>query len=242
MKENSFNIKKNVVSKLNDNIILLKTEEEDSKVVKNEEYFQAQNNNLINFISNFQKFSFTSAFDYKGAKSFLKSKEKALDKIVIDENIQNHKNNIKNKEDEAENPKKRKRKETYTEISPLSIKNKYHSKIDDEKKEISPKNKLRKNHSKKEINTFKIMKNKNEKKIMNDIGLKMPKIPSKFCSRIELRMFNDKNLNRIKPIKVPKPKYTHNNLKFPEFEKNNMNNSIRSDSSLIKLVSEIGKV
>ena len=186
-----------------------------------------------------QKFSFTSAFDYKGAKSFLKSKEKALNKIVIDENIQNHKNDIKNKEDGAENPKKRKRKETYNDISPLSIKNKYHSKIDDEQKEISPKIKIRKNHSKKEINNFKIMKIKNEEKIMNDIGLKMPKIPSKFCSRIELRMFNDKNLNRIKPIKVPKPKYTHDNLKFPEFDHNN---SIRSDSSLIQLVREISKV
>ena len=96
MKENSFNIKKNVIPKSNDNILLLKTKEEDSKVVKNKESFHTQNNNLINFISNLNKFTFSSAFDYKGAKSFLKSKEKALDKIIIDENIQSHKNDKKN--------------------------------------------------------------------------------------------------------------------------------------------------
>lgn len=242
MKENSFNIKKNVLLKSNDNILLLKTKEEDSKIIKNEKYFQTQNQNLINFISNFHKFSFSSAFDYKGAKSFLKSKEKALDEIVIDENVQSHKNDIKKNEDVAENPKKRKRKETNTEISPISINNKYQSKIDDEKGEISSKNKLRKNHSRKEIINFKILKIKNEEKLMSDIGLKMPKISSKFCSRIELKMFNDKNLNRIKPIKVSKPEYTHNNLKFSEFNQNKRNSSIKSDSSLMQLVSEISKV
>ena len=245
MKENSFNIKKNVLLKSNDNILLLKTKEEDSKVVKNKESFHTQNNNLINFISNLNKFTFSSAFDYKGAKSFLKSKEKALDKIVIDETILNHKSDkkkfIKNNENEG-SPKKTKRKETYNDISPLSIKNKYQSKIEEVKEEISPKNKVRKNYSRKELNNFKIWKNKNDEKIMKDIGLKMPKISSKFRSQIELKMFNDKSLNKIKPIKVPKPKYTQINLKFPELNENKRNSSIRSDSSLMQLVSEINRV
>ena len=245
MKENSFNIKKNVIPKSNDNILIFKAKEEDSKVVKNKESFHTQNNNLINFISNLQKFAFSSAFDYKGAKSFLKSKEKALDKIVIDETILNHKSDkkkfIKNNENE-ESPKKTKRKETYNDISPLSIKNKYQSKIEEMKEEISPKNMTRKNHSRKELNNFKIWKNKNDEKIMKDIGLKMPKISSKFRSQIELKMHNDKSLNRIKPIKVSKPKYTQNILKFPELRKNKRNSSIRSDSSLIQLISEINRV
>ena len=248
MKENSFNIKKNLLSKSNDNIHLLKTKEEDSKVNKNERSFKSQNNNLINFISNLHKFSFSSAFDYKGAKSFLKSKEKALDEIVIDGNMQFHKNdknknkNIKNNRDEEGNSKETKRKETHTDISPLSIKNKYQSKFEDEKDEISSKIKIRKNHSRKELNNFKFLQNKNEEKIMKDIGLKMPKVSSKFCSNIELKMFNDKSLSKIKPIKVPKPKNTHTNLKFTEFNKNKRNSSIRSDSSLMQLVSEISKV
>ena len=245
MKENSFNIKKNVLLKSNDNILLLKTKEEDSKVVKNKESFHTQNNNLINFISNLNKFTFSSAFDYKGAKSFLKSKEKALDKIVIDETILNHKSDkkkfIKNNENEG-SPKKTKRKETYNDISPLSIKNKYQSKIEEMKEEISPKNMTRKNHSRKELNNFKIWKNKNDEKIMKDIGLKMPKISSKFRSQIELKMFNDKSLNRIKPIKISKPKYTQNNLKLKKKKKNKRNSSIRSDSSLIQLISEINRV
>ena len=243
MKENSFDIKKNVLSKSNDNTDLLNTKE-DSKVIKNEKTFQTNNNNLINFISNLNKFTFSSAFDYKGSKSFLKSKEKALDEILLDENIQNHKNDkkkiIKNNENEI-SPKKTKRKKKHNDVSRLSIKNKYQSKNEEEKEEISSKNKIIKNHSRKEKNKFKIWKNKNDEKIMKDIGLKMPKISSKFFSQIELKMFNDKNLNRIKPIKVQKPKYTHNNLKFPELN-NNRNSSIKSDSSLIQLVNEINRV
>ena len=40
MKENSFKQKKNVLSKSNDNIILLKSKEEDSKVIQKEKSFQ----------------------------------------------------------------------------------------------------------------------------------------------------------------------------------------------------------
>lgn len=246
MKENSFKQKKNVLSKSNDNIILLKSKEEDSKVIQKEKSFQTQNNNLINFISNSHKFTFSSAFDHKGAKLFLKSKEKALDEIVIDEDSQSHKkdkkNLLKNNADDEGNSNKKKRKEMNTDISPLSIKSKFQSKIEDEKEEKLYKINARKNHCRKEFNNFKFWNNKNDEKIMNDIGLKMPKASSKFCSRLELRMFNDKSLNKIKPIKVTKPKYTHNNLKFPEFNENNRKASTKSDASLIKLVSEISQV
>mgnify|MGYP006988927341 FL=1 len=200
MKQQSSNLNNNVFSKSNDNILLLKTKEEDSKVIKNEKSFHTQNNNLINFISDLHKFKFSSEFDHKGAKLFLKSKEKALDEIVIDEGMQSHKKDkkkiIKKNEDDKESSIKKKRKEINTDISPLSIKNKYQSKIDEVKEETSSKNKVRKNHSRKEFNNFKFWKNKDDEKIMNDIGLKMPKISSKFCSRIELNMFNDKNLNK----------------------------------------------
>lgn len=246
MKENSFNLKEIILSKSNDNIIFLKANQENSKATKNEKSFHTQNDNLINFISDLNKFSFSSAFDHKGAKSFLKSKEKALDEIILDEDIQsyndNDKKNIKINEDDAENKIKAKRKDTHTGISPLSIRNKYLSQNNEEKKEISPKTKARKNQSRKELNNFKIWKNKNDEKVMNELGLKMPKISSKFCSRIELKMFNDKNLNKIKPIKVPRPKYTHKNLPIPQLNQNNRNSSIKSNSSsLLKLITEISK-
>ena len=44
-------------------------------------------NSLKEFISNVKKFNFSSAFDRKGAKSFLKSKGKALQEIDLNENI-----------------------------------------------------------------------------------------------------------------------------------------------------------
>ena len=42
---------------------------------------------LKSFISNNKKFSFCSAFDRRGAKSFLKSKEKALKEIEMNEKL-----------------------------------------------------------------------------------------------------------------------------------------------------------
>ena len=44
-------------------------------------------NNLKDFISNTNKFNFTSAFDHKGAKSFLRSKGTALKEINIEDYI-----------------------------------------------------------------------------------------------------------------------------------------------------------
>ena len=140
--------------------------------------------------------------------------------------------------------KKRKRKEQRinSDITPLITNNKYQNKIDEEKKEISTKSKVRKNHSRKDINNFKIMRSINEEKLIKELDIKMPKVSSKFSSQIELKKFNDKSLNRIKPTKVPKPKYTQNNLKFPEFNKNNRNSSIRSDYSLMQLLIDISIV
>ena len=72
----------------------------DLKIYKNNtEYLKTDNSNnvidinkpiqhrLMEFISNTNKFNFSSAFDRKGAKSFLKSKGEALQKIDLNEYI-----------------------------------------------------------------------------------------------------------------------------------------------------------
>ena len=61
------------------------------EVYKNKSVINIHKSNLIDFISNSNKFNLNSAFDHKGAKSFLKSKEKALKKIIIDDNLYDEK-------------------------------------------------------------------------------------------------------------------------------------------------------
>ena len=61
------------------------------EVYKNKNVININKSNLINFISNSNKFNLNSAFDHKGAKSFLKSKEKALKKLIIDDNLYDEK-------------------------------------------------------------------------------------------------------------------------------------------------------
>ena len=76
------------------------------------EFLKEQNkcmkdSNLIDFISNTNKFKFDSCFDHKGAKSFLKSKGVALKEISIDDYLIEEKEETKYK-----NGEKRRHKST----------------------------------------------------------------------------------------------------------------------------------
>jgi hypothetical protein len=58
---------------------------EDINVIADNKTADPHQYNLKDFISNLNRFNFSSAFDHKGAKSFLKSKGRALKEICIDE-------------------------------------------------------------------------------------------------------------------------------------------------------------
>lgn len=216
-----------------------------------------QNSNLINFISNTNKFKFNSCFDHKGAKSFLKSKGMALKEISIDDYLIEEKEEIKYKKGEKRSHKsassKALDKETIKQIR---------------KGLASYKKKIR---SMKNLNLFYnphttlelqiIGKNKPKKKqhksnkenvyltsiIKDEFNLDKRKI-KKFYSQIEINMFNDKNLKKLKPIREKTIKsdlrskivYTFNakhNYDF-SFVKSD---SSKVDSTLLEIVSEIDK-
>lgn len=217
-------------------------------------------NNLKDFMSNLKKFNFSSAFDHKGAKSFLKSKGKALKEICIDDTLSNEEEENKKKEEKTKHKiasckgfdkyiTKHLKKELIsykTRIrSSENLELLHHHTYDNSSKERkkSKKNKFKKVVSSKEnnyihINTF--LKKDAKKKS------KTPLKFHKFHSEIELKMLNDKSLNKLKAIKgkntVDKIEdkkvgtFTNNHNEYFPFVKSDTS---ETDSTLLNIVSEI---
>lgn len=214
-------------------------------IKKENNYISQSNKNcsitseLKEFISNPNKFTLTSAFDHKGAKSFLKSKIKALKEITIDDNIISDEENSEKEEDKLTNSKKRifsckgitkvRRRNSIIypreQIVLTNIENR-----------IKSSNNLKKQKSKCEIK-----KNNDNLLSLAKNNLRVKKKPTKFCSQLELKMYKDKKINKIKPIKSFKSRknsiyHSFNNLL--DLEKSN---TLKSDSTLVQLVNEINQ-
>ena len=214
-------------------------------------------NSLKEFISNVKKFNFSSAFDRKGAKSFLKSKGKAIQEIdlneyILDENERKVEVNKKDGETQKKNVSckgfnKKIRKElkdnmiSYKQkIKSMKTINKFKNKIFENKvkfKKSKSKHKKKKPRSSKD-NHFYLSNYINK-------GNKDNKKAKKFRSEIELKMMSDKNLKKLKPIK--KSCFSMNK----NYNLNNNDNDIcpfvrsdtsKTDSTLFHLVSEFTKV
>lgn len=226
---------------------------DDINVIDDNKTANPPQHNLKDFISNLNRFNFSSAFDHKGAKSFLKSKGKALKEICIDENISDEEEQNKKKE-EKKNHKissskyitKQLKKDMISYKTKIKSTNNLHlfqnQIYDDHSKEKkkSKKKKFKKVVSSKEnnythINTF-------LKKDFKNIS----KTPSKFQSQIELKMFNDKSLNKLKPIRGKSINDNLGDNKVGTFTNNNnddfpflKSDTFKTDSTLLNIVSEI---
>ena len=130
-----------------------------------------------------KKFQFISAFDKKGAKHFLHSKQKALEKIIFEDEdiIDNENKNANARRSHSPNKKFHKFKSSKTSVAiNVSPTNFYKGKI--HQSELGSK-----------IHTIHSNKN-NCKDVLN--GKK-----HKFYSSHELKMFEDKEIKKIKSIK-----------------------------------------
>lgn len=229
----------------------------DFKFIEDKKTYDPPQYNLNDFISNINKFKFSSVFDYKGAKSFLKSKGIALKEICIDDNLS----------DEEEQNKKKEEKKRH-KITSCKGFNKYiskHLKKDilsyktrikstenlhllhkftydnySKEKKRTKKNKFKKVVSSKENNYIHI--NTFLKKDFKNYS----KTPLNFQSQTELKMFNDKSLNKLKPIrgkntidKLGDKKmgtFTNSHNEYFPFLKSDTS---KTDSTLLNIVSEI---
>ena len=175
-----------------------------------------------------KKINFNSAFDHRGSKQFLHSKKEALKQIIIDD--PNSSSNDDNN-DTLSQSNHQKKHFKYSNYKGSNIK------------------KLKKNKAKSTNNIFYLssvdnLKNKTlskEKSHIKDDNnkrnfrrtLEINKKPSKFFSSQELKMLEDKEIKKIKPIKTKNNNIDNNNI-FPFIESDKS-----LDSSLFKIVSHL---
>ena len=169
-----------------------------SKKIKN----SFTNTQLFKFISSGikRKINFTSAFDYKGSKIFLKSKNIALQKILIEDNIENKKENKKdvNNCDINEFTPIRKNDRKILSSCKYLTPEEYIYKEKQNEKTISNKNKNNKKYmSKKNIFNYNVID------IDDELSENIKKKKSKKNFKIhELKMFKDNKIKSIEPIKI----------------------------------------
>ena len=188
----------------------------------------------INDFSTFfkKKIKFSSAFDHIGSKQFLSSKKAALQQIIIDEN-----DSLSNNEDTLSNSNKKQKKKREKLRYRKSDKNR--PKSSDNILEYTKKKKIRgKAYDKNDAKSKEIQKENLIKTIITR-ELDVTKTLEKCYSSQEQKMFNDEELNKIKPIKSNfnkiKTKKERNQLTI-DFSFIGSENSI---DSIFKVVSEM---
>lgn len=194
--------------------------------------YKTDNNIDIIFKKFFKKkIRFNSAFDHKGSKQFLKSKKLALKHIIIDE-----KNSSSNESDTENESNKRTKSPKLKHPKTTVIK-----KVENRAK--SSNHIFFLNHDNLKNKAYETSNNKNKKVFIKSLvtkELNINKKINKFFSSHELKMFHDKEINKIKPIKnYENPSKINKETKqklFPFVESDN-NKSI--DSSLFNMVSQM---
>ena len=178
------------------------------------------NDDIRNFFS--KKIRFNSAFDHKGSKHFLHSKNAALQQIVIDEDSSNNDSDTQS----GSIKKKYKHRHVKTVINNKAlsssdlvkvVNNNLKNKMQDSKDKNFRKGNMIRTLVTNELNVHKRL-NKN------------------FSSQ-ELKMFGDREIRKIKPIKKKKGDKNDDENKNKCFPFVEDDNSI--DSSLLKIVSQI---
>ena len=197
-------------------------------------HYKSSKINKINDFSTFfkKKIKFSSAFDHIGSKQFLSSKKAALQQIIIDDN-----DSLSNNEDTLSNSNKKQKKKREKLRYRKSDKNR--PKSSDNILEYTKKKKIRgKAYDKNDAKSKEIQKENLIKTIITR-ELDVTKTLEKCYSSQEQKMFNDEELNKIKPIKSNfnkmKTKKERNQLTI-DFPFIGSENSI---DSIFKVVSEM---
>ena len=191
-------------------------------------------NNIKKTLANFfqKKIKFSSAFDYKGSKQFLNSKHKALEQIVIDDDdYDNSSNNDNTNDNDNDNyndfqsvGSKRKKYPPFRHPKTLST---------NQEPEIHPQScnnlfKYTRTDNNRKKNKRKKAKTKNNKR----------EVIKRYFSSQELKMFKDKEIKKIKPIKKVNEFLLHKKVgssKFFHYAESDKS----MDSSIFNIVSQM---
>ena len=192
---------------------------------------QGRDNNqkLLDFISDKNKFCFKSHFDHKGTKAFLNGKEEAMKKIELDENIEE--NEIKSGNIDNKNKYKKKMLKMKSEEFLLKYKKGNKDLINTE---VSNKKKKKLSNSKSNKFLSNFGKNQliNLKEIFNDLDL--DEIP---ISETNIQKNKPKKRKSIK-VKNKKEKKDKKDKKDKKEKKENKNN----DKSVISIITVDSKL
>ena len=200
-------------------------------LIKREE--KSFNNITINNF--FQKrIKFNSAFDHKGAKNFLVSKKAALENIVIDD-FCNSSNNDSDTQSESNKIKK------VTKIrhpKTFASKEKKHHFKSSQNLCFKIKNNLKK--KKTNCSSTKMFNFKREliKTYVTNENNLYKKLNKQFSSH-EIKMFNDKEIRKIKPIKKTNKKYLGAKIDNKHKFFTHVEGEKSDDSSLFNIVSQL---
>jgi hypothetical protein len=197
------------------------------------------NKELLNFISSGikQKINFTSAFDSEGSQFFLKSKNIALQEILIEDNIsefevEKKSDIINNKINDFILERKKKKKKNYRSCKYLTPENSVIYRDAQNEKTKSNKNNMKKENKRRYTNhnifNFKVIDIHDELK-----SIKNKKSKKSFKTH-ELKMFKDSEIKAIEPIKL-----THQNKKKENDYYFVKNNNEENDVSLFDMISQL---
>ena len=188
-----------------------------------------------------KKFKLSSAFDHKGSKHFLNSKKIALQQIILDEG------DCETENDTNEKVKDSKKLRKYScKISLPNVEIKKHLKdslnIEHYKKNINKKSP----EKMKSTSVNDPLKKMFASSTNNQHYLSKKNISHKFFSNQEIKMFEDKDIKKIKPIKnkeIKNENENENKNKNKKKKGNNIAENIsfmdRNDSSIIDIITEL---
>ena len=187
-----------------------------SKTIKSDKI----NSDIRNFFK--KKIKFNSAFDHKGSKHFLHSKNAALQQIVIDDDSSNNESDTQSRS--IKKKYKQRHVKTYINNKALSssdLANVMNNNLKNKTQDSKDKN-LRKENM---IRTL----------VINELNVNK-RLNKNFSSQ-ELKMLGDREIRKIKPIKKKKGDKNDDKNKNNCFPFVEGDNSI--DSSLLNMVSQI---
>ena len=178
-----------------------------------------------------KKIKFDSAFDHKGSKQFLDSKKLALQQIIIEDDFSNNESDTRSESNKQKKKMKIKHpKTTYIKHGIIKAKSSNNIFILDNNIKDSD---IKKSKHKGRNSNLHIIKTLVTKE------LNVTKKIKQFFSSQELKMFSDKQINKIKPIKIKENDIEDKdkNMFFPFVESDNADKNV--DSSILQMVTEI---
>ena len=196
-------------------------------------------NNIQKTLANFfqKKIHFSSVFDYHGSKQFLNSKKEALQKIVIDDDDNEFSSNDENNNDNNDNfnyikSVGNKYKKNGAFIHPKTyIKDHWHMHIHPQSTKYLCKYTKT---TKTDDNNKKKKKGRKRAKTKGNRG----SIRERCFSSQELKMFKDKEIKKIKPIKKANNLLLNNHFGSSKFF-HLLESDKSMDSSLVNIVSQM---